>query len=35
MEGAQLLMTTYEGLTPTCEDSPTDRARYKVTVVRR
>jgi len=35
LEGTQRLVTTYSGLEGNCEDSPTDRARYQVTLVRR
>jgi len=34
LSGGQRLMTTYEGLVD-CDDSPTERARYQVTITRR
>ena len=35
LEGTQRVSTTYEGLTKGCRDLPTDRASYRVVLVRR
>ena len=35
LEGTQRVSTTYEGLTKGCLDLPTDRASYRVVLVRR
>jgi hypothetical protein len=35
LQGPQRQMTTYDGLTEGCEDSPTDRAAWQVTLTRR